>query len=210
MELKSSFVELPISHKAAYLIMMIGIPIAAAVIFLVMFLIIGVKEFIILALPIIFGVVAPAVVLKELLNPEVIMIDDRRITLEKRFGKRTKIDLPKLKAVIGLVTKDRKVILMISAHPTQIISASDWYNLEEKEELISILKENKGDHPYEYREFDTKAAAMDSVAPPGRTSFSARCSTGSTSPSTLPSTTTTDRTTGSAGASLPRGSGRLR
>jgi hypothetical protein len=128
--------------------------------FLILLLVVKLEEFIWLALPLIFAVVSPAVVLKDLLNPETIITGDSSIRMEKRFGKKVEIKLSEINAGVGLVTEGRKVIFLISKSPPRIIAASDWFSMKEKEELMSLIKDNAEKYEYEYKEFNDKQEAM--------------------------------------------------
>ncbi len=160
MKMESSFKNLPIVHKIFYLAMMVGMPVAMTLLFLVLLLVVKVEEFMFLALPLIFGIVSPVMILKDLLNPEKIQVGEKKVVMEKRFGKGKEIDLKNIKAVINLVTKDRIVILLLSNDPSKIISVTDWYPQDKKKELISHLKKIEQDLDLNIKEFQDKPAAM--------------------------------------------------
>jgi hypothetical protein len=160
MEMRGSFKHLPTAHKVFYLTMLLMFPAAMVILFLILMFVVELKEFIWLALPLIFAVVSPAVVLKDLLNPEIIISSDDSVRMEKRFGKKLEVKFTEIKAGIGLVTEDRKVIFLISKPPPRIIAASDWFSMKEKEELMSLIKDNAEKYDYEYKEFGTKDEAM--------------------------------------------------
>lgn len=160
MNIEKSFYHLPKVHKFFYLTMMIEVPILMTVLFLTLLWVVEVEGFTFLVMPLVFGVVSPGVVLKDLLNSETIRIDDENIVSEKRFGKATAIAVSDLKVVVGLTTNNRLVILLLSRDPSKIISVSDWYPMNKKTELVSYIKRLEERSRFSYREFSDKQAAM--------------------------------------------------
>ncbi|MCK5774252.1 MAG: hypothetical protein KAH57_10735, partial [Thermoplasmata archaeon] len=102
MKMDSSFKHLPKVQKFAFLFMMLEVPILMALLFLILLLVVEVKEFTFLMLPLVFGLVSPAVILKDILNHSTVNVGERSVVLEKRFGKKIKIDLVDIKVVVGL------------------------------------------------------------------------------------------------------------
>ena len=131
-----------------------------ALLFLVLLLVVQVEEFTFLMLPVVFGLVSPAVILKELLNSSRVHVGDRSVILEKRFGKKVEIDLVDIKVVVGLVSKGRIVILILSKDPSKIIAISDWFPMDQKKTLLSSLKRMDETFQFGYKEFKNKQAAM--------------------------------------------------
>ena len=131
-----------------------------ALLFLILLLVVEVKEFTFLMLPLVFGLVSPAVILKDILNHSTVNVGERSVVLEKRFGKKIKIDLVDIKVVVGLVSKGRIVILLLSKDPSKIIAISDWFPMDQKRTLLSSLKKMDETFQFGYKEFKDKQAAM--------------------------------------------------
>ena len=163
MKMESSFKNLPFFRKAIYLEMVIGVPITMLILFFILLLILELDDPEYLIIPIFFGLVTPAFVMKDFLNPKKITITDESIKLEKRFGGDTEIDFGDLKSVASYEKGGRLVIMFMSRKPRRVINVSDWYPYDKKENLLSHMKRSVEGREFEYKEFNDKKAMMNYV-----------------------------------------------
>jgi hypothetical protein len=140
-----------------------GVPIAGIAVFVVLLLIVQMKDLPILLLPLIFGIVSPIVVAKDLVNYKIFKKQGNSMLLTKKFGKPMAMDLSDIIDVTVYEDKNRTVVLLLTKDQKKIIALGDWFPQEGIKQLIKELESDSKEHGFEVSKFDNKMVVQQHV-----------------------------------------------
>lgn len=163
MELKSGYSNLPTYYRIFFHIMVWLVPLIGVGIFVILLVFVKPEEIMILIIPLVFGLVAPFVVGKDLVDTKTFKKQGSSIILSKRFGKPVAFDVKDLIDVTVFEEKNRIVVMLLSRDQKKAIPLGDWFSQEGKSELIEELEKESKDHDWVVSRFTNKMAVQDHV-----------------------------------------------